>query len=54
MALRSDAVFRDAKAKLQDIRSQQSKRLLEAMTETKSERRKMKKQKKSSHINDWT
>lgn len=53
MALRSDALFRDAKAKLQEIRSRQSKRL-EAMTETKAERRKRKKQKKSSDIHAWT
>ncbi|XP_024037499.1 uncharacterized protein LOC102607925 isoform X2 [Citrus sinensis] len=52
MALRSDALFRDAKAKLQEIRSRQSKRL-EAMTETKAERRKRKKQKKSSDIHAW-
>ncbi|KAE8661176.1 putative phosphatidylinositol-4-phosphate 5-kinase [Hibiscus syriacus] len=45
MASRSDALFRDAKSKLLEIRSQQSKRL-EARTETKTEKRKKKKQKK--------
>ncbi|XP_010548896.1 PREDICTED: WD repeat-containing protein 3 [Tarenaya hassleriana] len=45
MASRSDAPFRDAKAKLMEIRGQQSKRL-EARTETKTERRRKKKQKK--------
>ncbi|KAK0585901.1 hypothetical protein LWI29_036009 [Acer saccharum] len=45
MAMKSDALFRDAKEKLQEIRSQQSKRL-EAREETKAEKRKKKKQKK--------
>ncbi|XP_021288979.1 WD repeat-containing protein 3 [Herrania umbratica] len=45
MASRSDALFRDAKSKLLEIRSQQSKRL-EARTESKTEKRKRKKQKK--------
>ncbi|CAI0469364.1 unnamed protein product [Linum tenue] len=45
MASRSDALFQDAKAKLQEIRSHHSKRL-EARTDTKEERRKKKKQKK--------
>ncbi|KAE8681925.1 putative phosphatidylinositol-4-phosphate 5-kinase [Hibiscus syriacus] len=45
MASRSDALFRDAKSKLVEIRSQQLKRL-EARTETKTEKRKKKKHKK--------
>ncbi|KDP29196.1 hypothetical protein JCGZ_16585 [Jatropha curcas] len=45
MASRSDALFRDAKTKLLEIRSQQSKRL-EARTDTRDEKRKKKKQKK--------
>ncbi|XP_010524525.1 PREDICTED: WD repeat-containing protein 3-like [Tarenaya hassleriana] len=45
MSSRSDAPFRDAKAKLMEIRAHQSKRL-EARTETKTERRRRKKQKK--------
>ncbi|TXG58421.1 hypothetical protein EZV62_016250 [Acer yangbiense] len=45
MAMKSDALFQDAKGKLQEIRSQQSKRL-EAREETKAEKRKKKKQKK--------
>ncbi|KAL5740887.1 hypothetical protein ACOSQ2_030067 [Xanthoceras sorbifolium] len=53
MAMKSDALFRDAKEKLQEIRSQQSKRL-EARAETKAEKRKKKKQKKSSSIHAWT
>lgn len=53
MALRSDALFQDAKAKLQEIRSYQSKRL-EARADTKTEKRKKKKQKKSSDIHAWT
>ncbi|CAN0926194.1 WD repeat-containing protein 3 [Linum grandiflorum] len=44
MASRSDALFQDAKEKLQEIRSHQSKRL-EARTETKGEKRRRKKQK---------
>lgn len=53
MAMRSDVLFHDAKAKLQEIRLQQSKRL-EARTDTKAERRKKKKQKKSSDIHAWS
>ncbi|GAV85737.1 WD40 domain-containing protein/Utp12 domain-containing protein, partial [Cephalotus follicularis] len=53
MALRSDALFRDAKLKLQEIRTQQSKRL-EAREDTKTEKRKKKKQKKSSVMNAST
>ncbi|XP_031280863.1 WD repeat-containing protein 3 [Pistacia vera] len=53
MALRSDALFQDAKVKLQEIRSYQSKRL-EARADTKAEKRKKKKQKKSSEIHAWT
>ncbi|KAE8681978.1 aquaporin TIP1-1-like [Hibiscus syriacus] len=45
MASRSDALFRDAKLKLVEIRSQQLKRL-EARTETKTEKRQKKKHKK--------
>lgn len=45
MVSRSDALFQDAKSKLLEIRSQQSKRL-EARTETKTERKKKKQQKK--------
>ncbi|KAK9290842.1 hypothetical protein L1049_009046 [Liquidambar formosana] len=49
MALKSDALFRDAKTKLIEIRSQLSKRV-EARTETRDEKRRKKKQKKSSDI----
>ncbi|KAL5546056.1 hypothetical protein UlMin_005743 [Ulmus minor] len=45
MASRSDALFRDAKTKLLEIRSRNSKRL-EARTETREEKRKKKKNKK--------
>ncbi|KAK1429457.1 hypothetical protein QVD17_11666 [Tagetes erecta] len=45
MASKSDAPFRDAKTKLLEIRSQQSKRI-EARADTKGEKRKKKKQKK--------
>lgn len=45
MASRSDALFRDAKSKLLEIRSQHSKRL-EARTETREEKRRKKKSKK--------
>ncbi|XP_048225762.1 WD repeat-containing protein 3 isoform X2 [Ricinus communis] len=45
MASKSDAPFRDAKTKLLEIRSQQSKRL-EARTDTREEKQKKKKQKK--------
>ncbi|PON49000.1 Guanine nucleotide-binding protein, beta subunit [Parasponia andersonii] len=44
MATRSDALFRGAKAKLQEIRSENSKRL-EARTETREEKRRKKKNK---------
>ncbi|XWS66807.1 hypothetical protein CRYUN_Cryun05aG0232500 [Craigia yunnanensis] len=53
MASRSDALFRDAKSKLLEICSQQSKRL-EARTETKTEKQKKKKQKKSTDMHVWT
>ncbi|KAH7512033.1 hypothetical protein FEM48_Zijuj12G0047600 [Ziziphus jujuba var. spinosa] len=47
MASRSDALFKDAKSKLLEIRAQHSKRL-EARSETKEEKRRKKKNKKSS------
>ncbi|KAJ6362625.1 hypothetical protein OIU78_002930 [Salix suchowensis] len=53
MASRSDALFRDAKAKLLEIRSQQSKRL-EARTDTKEEKRRKKKKKTSSDMHSLT
>lgn len=53
MAMRSDALFHDAKEKLQAIRAEQSKRV-EARAETKAEKRKKKKQKKSSDVHAWT
>lgn len=53
MASRSDALFRDAKSKLLEIRAQHSKRL-DARLETREEKRKKKKQKKSSHGHAWT
>lgn len=46
MASRSDALFRDAKSKLLEIRAQHSKRL-EARSETREEKRRKKKNKKS-------
>ncbi|XP_050227570.1 uncharacterized protein LOC126677138 [Mercurialis annua] len=49
MASKSDALFRDAKEKLLEIRLQQSKRL-EARTDTREEKRKKKKQKKSNGL----
>ena len=52
MILKSDALFRDAKMKLLEIRSQQSKRA-EGRQDTK-ERRKKKKQKKSNDIHVWS
>lgn len=52
MATRSDALFKDAKTKLLEIRLQQSKRL-EARTDTKEEKRKKKKQKKSNGTPAW-
>lgn len=45
MASRSDALFKDAKSKLLEIRSQHSKRL-EARTDTREETRRKKKSKK--------
>lgn len=53
MASRSDAPFRDAKAKLLEIRSQQSKRL-EARTDTREEKRRKKKKKTSSDMHALT
>lgn len=53
MASRSDALFRDAKSKLLEIRAQHSKRL-DARLETREEKRKKKKQKKSSDGHAWT
>lgn len=41
MAMRSDALFQDAKSKLQEIRSQNSKRL-EMRTDTRKAKRKKK------------
>lgn len=52
MASKSDAPFRDAKTKLLEIRSQQSKRI-EARADTKTERRKKKKSKTSSDGHVW-
>lgn len=52
MILKSDALFRDAKTKLLEIRSQQAKRA-EGRQDTK-ERRKKKKQKKSTDIHVWS
>lgn len=46
MASRSDALFRDAKSKLLEIRAEHSKRL-EARSETREEKRRKKKKKKS-------
>lgn len=45
MASRSDAPFKDAKAKLMEIRSQQAKRM-ESRADTKMEKKRKKKQKK--------
>ncbi|KAF3441786.1 hypothetical protein FNV43_RR15701 [Rhamnella rubrinervis] len=53
MASRSDALFRDAKSKLLEIRAQHSKRL-EARSETREEKRRKKKNKKSSDIHGLT
>jgi len=53
MASRSDALFRDAKAKLLEIRSQQSKRL-EARTDTREEKRRKTKKKTSSDMHALT
>ncbi|CAH2079037.1 unnamed protein product [Thlaspi arvense] len=55
MASRSDAPFRDAKAKLMEIRSQQAKRM-EARLDTKQERKRKKKQKRledGGHGHAW-
>lgn len=54
MALKSDALFQDAKTKLLEIRSRNTKRI-EAKTELKDEKRKKKKQKKSDggHVWSW-
>ena len=54
MASRSDAPFRDAKAKLMEIRSQQAKRM-EARLDTKTERKRKKKQKRleDGHGHAW-
>ncbi|CAH9137341.1 unnamed protein product [Cuscuta epithymum] len=53
MALKSDAPFRDAKTKLLEIRSRNTKRI-EARAETKEERKKKKKQKKSDGGHVWS
>jgi U3 small nucleolar RNA-associated protein 12 len=53
MESRSDALFRDAKSKLLEIREQNSKRL-DARLETREEKGKKKKHKKSSDGHAWT
>lgn len=53
MALKSDALFQDAKTKLLEIRAQHSKRI-EARTETREEKQRKKKKKKSSDEHAWT
>ncbi|KAA8516595.1 hypothetical protein F0562_016899 [Nyssa sinensis] len=53
MALKSDALFQDAKAKLLEIRSRHSQSL-EARTQIKEERKKKKRQKKSSDTHVWS
>uniref|UniRef100_A0A2N9HX64 Small-subunit processome Utp12 domain-containing protein n=1 Tax=Fagus sylvatica TaxID=28930 RepID=A0A2N9HX64_FAGSY len=53
MESRSDALFRDAKSKLLEIRAQNSKRL-DARLETREEKGKKKKHKKSSDGHAWT
>lgn len=53
MVLKSDALFRDAKTKLQEIRSRHSQSV-EARADTKDEKRKKKKQKKSSDVHVWS
>ncbi|KAL2554325.1 transducin family protein/WD-40 repeat family protein [Forsythia ovata] len=53
MALKSDALFRDAKTKVLEIRSKYSKRA-EARMEPKEERRKKKKQKKIDNGHVWS
>lgn len=52
MALRSDALFQDAKVKLLEIRSQLSKRL-EERTDPREAKRRKKKQKKSTNMHAW-
>ncbi|CAA7040774.1 unnamed protein product [Microthlaspi erraticum] len=55
MASRSDAPFKDAKAKLMEIRSQQAKRMAERL-DTKQERKRKKKQKRvedGAHGHAW-
>ena len=53
MALKSDALFQDAKTKLLEIRSRHSQRV-EGRTDIKEERRKKKKQKKSTDVHVWS
>lgn len=53
MALKSDALFQDAKTKLLEIRSRNTKRI-EARTDLKDEKRKKKKQKKSDGGHVWS
>lgn len=53
MASKSDAPFRDAKSKLLEIRSQQSKRV-DARADTKGERRKKKKKQKKDDGHVWS
>ncbi|KAI3687841.1 hypothetical protein L1987_81544 [Smallanthus sonchifolius] len=53
MASKSDAPFRDAKSKLLEIRSQQSKRA-EARADTKGEKRKKKKKQKKDDGHVWS
>ncbi|PSS04617.1 WD repeat-containing protein [Actinidia chinensis var. chinensis] len=53
MALKSDALFQDAKTKLLEIRSRNSQRV-EGRTDIKEERRKKKKQKKSTDVHVWS
>lgn len=50
MAMRSDALFQDAKAKLMEIRARNTKRV-KARTEAGGEKRKKKKQRKSDDSN---
>lgn len=50
MAMRSDALFQDAKAKLMEIRARNTKRA-KARTEAGGEKRKKKKQRKSDDSN---
>lgn len=53
MALKSDALFRDAKTKLHEIRSRYSQRA-EARADVKEGRRKKKRQKKSDDVHVWS